>query len=114
YAVSFYTLLIDREVVPTMPVILWSVWFLYALWLFAKRKQKGAWPILGILLGLIWHLNFALVLVIPLIFVAFLMGQKEEKAKKWALDIRSLVLGISLTFLFSIPLIAFEARHNFQ
>src|SRR4029078_815107 len=29
YAVSFYTLLIDREVVPTMPVILWSVWFLY-------------------------------------------------------------------------------------
>ncbi len=74
YAFSFYTLLGDREVVPTMPVILWTVWYLYALWLLLSNKQKWAWPILGVLLGLIWHLNFALVLVTPLIPIAWLLG----------------------------------------
>jgi 4-amino-4-deoxy-L-arabinose transferase-like glycosyltransferase len=114
YATSFYTVLTDREVVPTMPVILWTVWFLYALWLLLKDRQKWTWPIIGILLGLIWHLNFALVLVIPLIFVAYVLGQNSLNIRKWKAPVQSLFKGLGLLILFSIPLFLFEIRHNFQ
>lgn len=116
YATSFYTLLNDREVVPTMPVILWSVWYLYALFLLLKGKQKSAFPLIGILLGLIWHLNFALILVTPLIPISFLMSRiKVLKAKQKArfIDVKSLIFGIFLCLFLSLPLIVFEFRHGF-
>lgn len=118
YAVSFYTILVDREVVPTMPVMLWTVWFLYSLWLLLKDRQKHAFPLLGILLGLIWHLNFALVLVLPLILVAFLLKGKRQIADQVrndrVFDVKSFCIGIIFCFILSIPLIAFEFRHGFQ
>lgn len=107
YAISFYTILNDREIVPTMPVILWSLWFFFGIWLLIRSKQKLAWPILGILLGLIWHLNFALVLLTPLMVIARML-------KRIKLDLKSITIGLLFCFLLSIPLIAFEVRHNFQ
>jgi 4-amino-4-deoxy-L-arabinose transferase-like glycosyltransferase len=130
YATSFYTILTDREVVPTMPVMLWTVWFLYALWLLLKNRQKWAWPIMGILLGLIWHLNFALVLVIPLIAIAFILSSNtkvnsdsnkelgiknyEFRLGKKMLELKALVIGLLYCVILSIPLFLFELRHNFQ
>src|SRR3989344_6950029 len=62
YAINFSIILTDREVVPTSPVILWSVWFLYDLWLIYNAKFKRGFLFLGILIGFIWHINLALVL----------------------------------------------------
>lgn len=106
YSVSFYTVLNDREVVPTMPVITWSVWFLYALYLILAKKQKQAYLVLGILAGLIWHLNFALVLVFPLVLLAFWLSKQAPELKK--------ARNGFLAFLtLSLPLIVFELRNDF-
>jgi 4-amino-4-deoxy-L-arabinose transferase-like glycosyltransferase len=40
YAVSQLIVFSDREVVPTMPVMVWTVWYLYDLFLIYKGKQK--------------------------------------------------------------------------
>lgn len=113
YTFSFYTILVDREVVPTMPAILWSVWFLYGIWLLFTKNQKHGWPILGVLVGLIWHINFALVLVLPLIALAYILGNKSYKFI-FNVDIRPVLSGVLLCLLLSLPLIGFEIRHNYQ
>ena len=107
YAVSFYTVFNDREVVPTMPVIIWTAWFLFALNLILKGKQKIGYLLIGILAGLIWHLIFALVLVLPLVPIAFILSKKK-------INWRALSLGIVFLFITSAPLILFETRHNFS
>ena len=38
YSVSLYSILNDREVVPTGPTVLWTVWFLYSLYLILKKN----------------------------------------------------------------------------
>ena len=107
YAASYYTVFNDREVVPTMPVIIWTAWFFYALNLILKGKQKLGYVLSGVLAGLIWHLNVALVLVLPLIPVAFLFSKKK-------IDWRAVFWGVSFLFITSIPLILFELRHDFS
>lgn len=107
YAISFYTIFNDREVVPTMPVIVWTAWYLYALDLLLKNKQRLAYLLFGILIGLIWHLNFALALVIPLIPITLWLSKKK-------LEIRSVFLGLLALFVMSIPLVLFELRHDFS
>lgn len=105
YATSIYTVLNDREVVPTMPVMLWSIWFLYALHLVLNRKYSYGLIIFGLLSGLIWHLNVSLVLVFPLVPIAILLSKSKPKLKDISLGL--------LTFLgASLPLIAFELKHN--
>jgi len=106
YSLSFYTIFNDREVVPTMPVILWSVWFLWALYLVLKGKQKMAYVLLGILLALTWHLNVALVLLVPLILLASILSKKK-------LDLHSALLGLTTFTVFSLPFFLFEIRHGF-
>ena len=107
YAVSFYTIFNDREIVPTMPVITWSVWYFYAINLLLKGKQKLAYPILGVLIGLVWHLNMALVLLVPIIPVTQWLSKKK-------LEFKPFVLGIITFFITSLPLIIFELRHGFS
>ena len=107
YSLSFYTIYNDREVVPTMPVILWSVWFLYGLNLLLKNEQKKAFLVFGILIGLIWHINFALVLPFILIPIALYFSGKKFEYK-------NLLPGIISSFIISLPLLLFEARHGFQ
>ncbi len=111
HACSFYTIFVEREVVPTMPVFLWTVWFLYALWLLINKKQKESWPLLGVLIGLIWHLNFALVLLMPLIPIAYIL--KNKNSDRFKLEMKSLLVGLGICVLLSLPLIFFELRHNF-
>src|SRR3972149_8552210 len=76
YAASYYMVFNDREVVPTMPVMLWAVWYFWAINLLLKGKSS-AYLISGILLGLIWHINLALILVTPLIPLSIFLSKKK-------------------------------------
>jgi hypothetical protein len=105
YAVSFYMVFNDREVAPTMPVMLWSVWYFYAINLLLKGKGFG-YLLSGILFGLIWHINMALLLTVSLGPLAIFLSRKK-------LNPRGLIKGALALLFFSIPLIAFEARHHF-
>jgi len=106
YSISFFVVSNDREAVPTVLVIAWSIWFFYAISLLFRGEQKKGFLILGILVGLIWHLNVALVVVLPLVLVALFFSKKK-------LNLRSLLWGVAPLSLFSIPLVLFELRHNF-
>jgi 4-amino-4-deoxy-L-arabinose transferase-like glycosyltransferase len=106
YAVSFYMIFNDREVVPTMPVVLWTVWYFYALHLLLKGKQKLGFLISGILVGLIWHLNVALVLLLPLIPIALWLSKRKIK-------VGSAYEGFISFAILSVFLISFEVRHGF-
>lgn len=107
YAISPYTVFNDREVVPTMPLMLWSVWFFYSLNLILKGEQKKGFLLGAILIALIWHINFGLVILLPLYLIVYLISRKK-------LDVRSLLYSLFLVVLFSLPLIFFEARHGFS
>jgi 4-amino-4-deoxy-L-arabinose transferase-like glycosyltransferase len=107
YAVSFFTVANDKEAVPTVPVIIWSIWFLYALYQLINGKQKIALILLGILLGLIWHLNVALAVVLPLIPITYFLSPQKK------IDFRSLSYGIVITLILLLPFLVFEVRHNF-
>ena len=106
YAVSFGISLNEREVVPTTPVILWSMWFYYCVYLLWQGKRIGLY-LLAILAGLIWHLNLALILVLPLSLAGFLKNLFTWTKK-------DLLLSSLLLFLINIPLLAFEVRHGFS
>lgn len=106
YSLSFFVVANDREAVPTVPVIIWSMWFFYTLALISKGNQKRGFLLFGILAGVIWHLNLALIILAPLLPVAFILSKKR-------LEIKPLIVGILVAVALSIPLIVFELRHNF-
>lgn len=106
HAVSFLVVMTEREVVPTMPVYIWSAWFLYSLYLILENKQKHAFVILGVLVGLIWHINLGLSLSLTLVPLALLLAKKS-------LNKKYLFSGIILTVALSLPLFTFEIRNGF-
>jgi len=83
------------------------VWFLYAIDLLLKGKQKLSYLIFGLLIGLIWHLNVALILTIPLIFVAQTLSKKKLQVNNTKSGIIALMFGIA-------PFLLFELRHGFS
>lgn len=107
YTISFYTIFNDREVVPTMPVLVWTIWYFYALNLIMKGKQKKGFFVAGILIGLIWHFNVALILLAVLILLTALLSKKRLKIKSVLLGVLGSLGGLS-------PLMLFEIRHNFS
>lgn len=107
HAVSFSTVFTDREVVPTTLVFLWVVWYFYAINLLLKGKQKFAFVLLGLLTGLVWHVNLGLALLVFLIPLALWLSGKK-------INWRAAGLGLLTLLLASLPLIVFEARHSFQ
>jgi len=109
YAISSLIIFTDREVVPTMPVMLWTIWFLYATWLILKSKKYG-YLIAGILIGFIWSISLQLVILMPIILVAELLSVK----KNWKNKAKFLIIGALIAFLLNIPFLAFEFRHGFQ
>ncbi len=95
----------DRRVVPSTPANLWVIWYFYTIIKIA-RGNFLVFPILGILIGLIWHIHIALLPTILAIPFALIMAKKLPKPKEliWFL--------ISL-FITSLPLIVFEIKHKF-
>lgn len=107
YAFSYVIIFTDREVVPTMPVYLWSIWYLYALYLVLAKKQKPAFTMAGLLFGLVWHINMGLMVVVPVFLFALVLARQKIKAKNLAY----------FALMFLIPMsfyVLFEIRHGFM
>lgn len=107
YAVSPYTVFNDRSVVPTMPLMLWAVWFFYSNYLIIKGDQRKGFVLAAVLVALIWHINFGLVILLPIYFVSLLLSKKK-------INFRALLISLGLAVLLSLPLILFETRHGFS
>jgi len=105
WATSISLVFLDRWIVPTLPTVLWSVWFLYVIFKFAKGNFKVL-PIAGFLIGLIWHIHVALIPLTLLFPLAIFLSGKRPKIKQ-------LLLPILIIIALSLPLIAFESRHGF-
>lgn len=106
YAIGIYFIFTDREVAPTMPVHLWSVWFFYGLWQILKGKSR-TYLLLGLLLGIAWNFNLALVILTPLILLAQILSKKKFNLKHFILGVVVFIISFS-------PFIVFELRHSFR
>lgn len=106
YAVLLSTVGFDRWVVPTVSTSLWTIWYFYVLIMIARGKLQVL-PILAILIGLIWHIHLALIPTLLGLPIAFLIARQLPNLKQLGIFILTLVV-------FSIPLIAFELKHNFS
>lgn len=107
YAGSALIVFTDREVAPTMPVMLWTIWYLYSLFLLYKNKQQKGFILWGILMTLVWHLNLALIILTPLVIIPFLFNKKK-------VDLKSLSLGIGIAIVGNLPFLIFEYLHGFN
>lgn len=105
YAVSFLISNTEREVVPTTPVFLWSIWFFHTFVQLWKGNKRWLY-VAAILVSLIWHFNLALILGAPLLIIAFLKHAKTYSPKE-------ILLPILLCFVLNLPLLVFEIRHGF-
>lgn len=106
YAISNLIVFTDRETVPTMPVMIWSVWFLFSLWQLYKGKQKS-YLLLGLLLGLIWHFNLASIILVPLILLTQIFSRTK-------INFKYVLLAIGIFGILMFPFFIFEVRHGYQ
>lgn len=106
YAASFGISVTERQVVPTMWIFVWSIWFYYAICRLFAGDSKSL-IIHAVLFSLVWHIQFNLAILIPLVIVGFVINIRK-------LDFKSIITAIALFLFLSIPLIGFEVRHNFS
>lgn len=106
YAVLLTTVESDRWVVPTVTNQLWSIWYLYALFMLIRGKFYIL-PLLGVLIGLIWHIHLALIPTLLAIPFAIFLGRKFPNLKQ-------MLISLLTFFVTSLPLIVFEIKHNFS
>lgn len=106
YAVLLSGVQIDRRVVPSTPTNIWVIWYFYTIVSIA-RGNYSVLPILGILIGLIWHIHIALLPALIAIPAAVFVSNKLPTKKH-------MINFLLALFISSLPLIIFEARHNFQ
>lgn len=105
YAILLETVQLDRRVVPSTPTNLWVIWYFYVVISLVRGNFKVL-PLLGILIGLIWHIHIALAPPMIAAPIAILLSRKIPKLKQ--------VLYFLLTLLISsLPLLVFESRHAF-
>lgn len=96
----------DRWVVPTITTNLWGIWYLYVV-LMLLRGDFGVFPLLGLLVGLIWHINFSLAPVLLVVPVAIILSRRLPKWSDVAKGFIAMVVPL-------IPYFIFEFRHNFS
>lgn len=106
YALSFGLSTTERQVVPTIGIFLWSIWFYFAIYrLFEGNKRSLI--LHAILFSLAWHIQFNLVILAVLVIIGILKNIRKFKVTDFFIPI--LVFTIM-----SLPLIMFEVRHNFS
>lgn len=110
-ATSLYATLLsiintDRWVVPTITTNLWVIWYFYTVLQLARGNLRVL-PLLGILIGLIWHVHIALIPTLIAAPTAIFLAKKLPTKQQ----LITFVIALIIT---SIPLFIFEARHNFQ
>lgn len=104
-SVSLFSVDFDRRNVPSTPTNLWTIWYFYTI-ISISRGNYSVLPILGILIGLVWHLHIALAPALLAIPAAMLISRKFPRP----LEIIHFLVALILT---SIPLIIFEVRNSF-
>lgn len=105
YAVSQNISGAERDVVPTTPAFLWSIWFLYSINLLLAGKKQGL-VIVAVLWALIWQINFALVFSVPLVAGVLIFRWRKFR-------VRDFILPAVVLVVLSQPLLVFELRHQF-
>lgn len=95
----------DRWVVPTITSNLWGVWYLYTVLMLA-RGNFVVFPLLGLLVGLIWHINFSLAPVLLVAPVAVIASRKLPKCS-------DVIKAVGMFILPMLPFVLFEFKHGF-
>lgn len=95
----------DRWIVPTNLTSLWAIWYFYTI-IQLVRGKFFVLPILGILIGLIWHIHIALAPTLSAVPLAILLSSKFPNF------LQLTKFSIALIFT-SLPLIIFEFKNNF-
>lgn len=106
YAILITTINADRWVVPTVATSLWVIWYFYSL-VMLSRGNFSVLLLLGILMGLIWHIHIALIPTLTAIPFAILLSRKLPQS-------RQIFYFIAFFFITSLPLIIFELKNGFQ
>lgn len=106
YAILLNNIFFDRRVVPSTPTNIWTIWYFYTVVMIARGNYRVL-PILGILIGLIWHIHIALIPALIAIPAAVIVSRRLPSLKQT-------VIFLMVTFVSNLPLIVFETRHNFQ
>lgn len=104
YATLLATINTDRWVVPTITTNLWVVWYFYTVITIVRRDYRIL-PLLGILIGLIWHVHIALVPILIVVPVAMILSKSLPSVRQ----IVAFFLSFSAT---SLPLFIFEIKHG--
>ncbi len=106
YAVSFVLVMTDREVNPTITVVLWSIWFLYSLQLILKKKTAEGLMLTAFLFAVSWQINLAFVILAPVSIVALLLSKSMPKVSAIR---NAIIVGlVSLS-----PFLLFEVKNGF-
>ncbi|MBI2268401.1 MAG: hypothetical protein HYU80_03075 [Candidatus Blackburnbacteria bacterium] len=106
HAVLLSSVYFDQRVVPSTLTNLWTIWYFYTLINIARGNFRPLW-LLGILTGLIWHIHIALFPALVAVPFALLVAKKRP-------DKKAVVLFVIILILTSLPLLAFEVRHDFS
>lgn len=97
---------LDRWVVPTITTSLWEIWFLYTVLMLGRGNLK-VFPLLGLLAGLIWHINFSLAPILITVPIALILSKKLPSVGD--------LVKASIAFIIpSVPLFLFELRYDFS
>ena len=105
-AVLLASVYFDQRIVPSTPTNLWLIWYFYCVVMVSRGKFNVLW-ILGLLIGLIWHIHIALLPALIAIPTALLFAKKLPPKKDILLFITTLAIS-------SLPLFMFEVRHGFS
>lgn len=95
----------DRWIVPTITVNLWGIWYLYSIFMLVKGNFS-VFPLLGFLVGLIWHINLSLLPILSAVPVAIFLSRKKPALGHIAGGLLAMAIPL-------LPYILFEARHGF-
>lgn len=95
----------DRWVVPSTPTNLWLIWMFYTTFMLLKGNRK-VYPILGLLIGTIWHIHIALAPILAAPVAAIILSKKHPNTK-------NVIETTMASALLSLPLIIFELKHGF-
>lgn len=96
----------DIWVVPTVTSSLWEVWFFYVVIMLTRGNFK-VFPLLGVLIALMWSINLSLAPPLLAVIVAIALSRKIP-------DKKNVFWGAVLLLVTSTPFFLFEVRHNFS
>ncbi|MBI4033344.1 MAG: glycosyltransferase family 39 protein [Candidatus Blackburnbacteria bacterium] len=106
YAVLLSPVYFDRRIVPSTPTNLWLIWYFYTVVMFTRGRYHVL-PLLGLLIGLIWHIHIALIPALVASLIAIFLSRKLPSPKQVILAFFALLIS-------SVPLLLFETRHGFS